>query len=151
MKSLRANLGAASSVCSGMIKPLIAAVLMLGDLAQEHDVRVAMWQLMADTRYGFARTEEALFIVRDAEGQLSFVRWPSRGLAHQTHWVGALPRGAVAIAHTHRNWVPEPSGVDIHTARRSGLPVYVVTRTRITRTDGRETTTVAAGKWAPGR
>jgi proteasome lid subunit RPN8/RPN11 len=134
-----------------MITPICAAMLLLGDLAQEHDVRVAMWQLMTETRYGFARREEAVFIVRGAEGELSFVRWPSPELPQQARWVGALPRGAVAIAHTHRNWIPEPSDTDIHTARRSGLPVYVVTRTRITRTDGRETRTVVAGEWAPGR
>jgi hypothetical protein len=134
-----------------MIAPVITAFLLLGELAYQHDVRAAMWQLMQETRYGFAETEEALFVVRDADGHLSFVRWGSLGLPHQSRWTRSIPRGAVAIAHTHPNWLPEPSRTDVRTARASGLAVYVVTRTRITRTDGAEAITVVKGEWAPGR
>ena len=134
-----------------MFGPLLSAFLLLSELAYDPEVRSAMWRLLEDTRYGFAETEEAMFIVREGDGRLSFIRWTSLGIPHQARWVGAVPKGAVAIAHTHPNWRWRPSHVDERTARSSGLSVYVVTRDRIVRTNGGQATTVVRGEWQPAR
>ena len=133
-----------------MFAPLLSALLLLAEPAYDPAVRAAMWTLMEDTRYGFAVTEEAMFIVRERDGRLSFIRWSSLGEPHQALWTGIVPAGAVAIAHTHPNTRPRPSAVDENTARRSGLLVYVVTRDRIMRTDGGAAKTVVRGSWWRG-
>ena len=136
-----------------MFAHVVTTLLYLGamqnELAHDPAVRAAMWQLMQDTRYGFAETEEAVFIVRERDGRLSFVRWSSTQVPHQARWEGPWPRGVVAIAHTHPNWLAQPSELDRHVARRSNVPVYVVTRTRIVKTSGGETQMVVKGDWRP--
>ena len=127
----------------------MSALLLFTEIAHEPDTRKAMWDLVAASRYGHARTEEAMFIVRDAEGRLSFVRWDSLGAPYAARWKGGVPEGAVAIAHTHPHGRPHPSRADNETARKIGLPVYVLTRDRIVRTDGDRTVTVVHGHWAP--
>ncbi|HEX6097841.1 MAG TPA: hypothetical protein VF432_16060 [Thermoanaerobaculia bacterium] len=135
-----------------MYAHIVTTLLCLGALQNEpvYDpaVRAALWQLMGETRYGFAETEEALFIVREG-GRLSFVRWPSVKLPHHARWEGAWPRGVVAIAHTHPNWLPQPSQLDVRTSLGRNVPVYVVTRTRIVKTRGGATQAVFEGDWRP--
>jgi proteasome lid subunit RPN8/RPN11 len=132
-----------------LISMLLSFGTMQSDLAYDPRVRAELWRLIGEARYGFAEREEAMFIVRDARGRLSFVRWTSMGVPHQTRWTGAWPRGVIAIAHTHPNWVPEPSRTDVRVAMRNKVPVYVVTRTRITKTSGGATREVIAGDWRP--
>jgi len=121
------------------------------DMADDPSIRAGFWNLVADSRYGFARTEEAMFIVRGADGAVSFVRWPDAGLHQRAQWIGRFPRGTVAIAHTHPNWIPEPSAVDTRLAAKTGIPVYVVTRTRISRTAGGVSETLVDRDWRPVR
>jgi proteasome lid subunit RPN8/RPN11 len=64
---------------------------------------------------------------------------------------GRIPDRTLAIIHTHPNARPNPSPDDIATAQKLGMPVYVVTRSMVTRTDGWRTTRVAQGDWNPGR
>jgi proteasome lid subunit RPN8/RPN11 len=54
----------------------------------------------------------------------------------------------VAIIHTHPNWLPLPSKLDVLVARQTAVPVYVLTRTRIARTDGGQPAVVVAGDWS---
>lgn len=132
---------------------LVSALLVIASMYDElvHDpvVRAALWELMEATRFGFAETEEAMFIVRGGNGRLSFLRWTSTHLRHQARWTGPLPYGVVAIAHTHPNWLPDPSRTDVRTATRSNIPIYVVTRTRITKTNGGKTRRIVTGEWRP--
>ena len=120
-----------------------------GELAHDERVRRFCWELMQQTRYGFSETEEAAFVVVERTGRLSFVRWSSAEVPHQARWRGAFPKGTVAIVHTHPNWIPKPSDIDARTARRSKVPVYVVTRHRITKTTGDEPAIVVKGDWNP--
>jgi hypothetical protein len=120
-----------------------------GDLAADPSVRAGFWKLVTESRYGFARTEEAMFVVRGAGGAVTFVRWPDSGLHHQARWIGPFPPGTIAIVHTHPNWVPEPSAIDTRLAERIGIPVYVVTRTRISRTAGGVNETLVSSDWRP--
>ena len=121
-----------------------------GELAHDPLVRDALWQLLEDAHYGYVKTEEAMFIIRGADGRLSFVRWASTHIPQHAEWNAPLPAGVVAIAHTHPNSMPRPSLNDIRTAMRSNLPVYVVTRTRITKTAGGEIEVVSKGDWRIG-
>jgi hypothetical protein len=75
--------------------------------------------------------EDAAFLVRDAHGTVQVVRWPSAGLPDSAIWIGRVPEGAFAIAHTHPDWRPRPSKTDIVTARTAKMPVYVVTRSQV--------------------
>ena len=71
---------------------------------------------------------------------------------HRAQWSEALPRGVIAIVHTHPNRSPRPSLGDIRTALHSNIPIYVVTRTKIMKTFGGNTMQVVSGDWsASGR
>jgi hypothetical protein len=109
-------------------------------------VRASMWTLLADARYGFAKSEQAAFLVRHGESYF-LVRWPESTLRGKAHWSGAFPPHAVAIVHTHPNWTPDPSALDAQTARATGLPVYVITRHRISKTTGSTAIVVVTGEW----
>jgi hypothetical protein len=119
------------------------------ELADEPVVRQTCWRLLARARFGFSRGEQAAFIVRGESGRISAVEWPSKGEPDSALWVGAFPAGTVAIVHTHPNWLGTPSRIDAHTARSTHLPVYVITRTRICKTDGASTHIVVDGDWQP--
>ena len=116
------------------------------DVAHDSEVREFFWELMSMTRYGFAETEEAAFIVV-SDGRLSFVRWSSAELPHQARWQGPFPKGTIAIVHTHPNWIPSPSSIDVRTAQRSRVPVYVITRNRISKTKDGKSEIVVDGDW----
>ena len=142
------------SVVTYMVAHSVAALLYLSivtvvhaELAHDPTVRHALWKLLQDAHYGFAQTEEAMFIVRGADGTISFVRWDPMGVPRHAQWNAPLPLGVVAIVHTHPNSMPRPSTTDILTAQRSELPVYVVTRTKIMNTSGGETNVVLRGDW----
>ena len=134
-----------------MVTQCLVALLYLGvvhgELAHDPIVRDALRKLLEDAHYGFAETEEAMFIVRGEDGRLSFVRWESLRVRHHAQWNGPLPPGIVAIVHTHPNSMPRPSLTDVRTAQRSNVPVYVLTRTRIAKTIGGETSVVTKGEW----
>jgi len=141
-------------VVTFMVAHCVAALLFFsvihGELAHDPAVRGALWKLLEDAHYGHAEMEEAMFIVRGADGVLSFVRWHPSGAARLAHWNAPVPPGTIAIAHTHPNELPRPSANDVRTAMKSNLPVYVVTRMRITKTMGGMTTVVLKGEWSPG-
>jgi len=111
--------------------------------------RAYLWSLLVDARYGFAETEEAAFVVVGDDGRRSYVRWPRTGVEHRAKWVGRIPPRTVAIVHTHPNWTPEPSILDEHAAQKRGIPVYVLTRQKITKTTGGAAQVVLAGDWRP--
>lgn len=137
-----------------MVAHCLAALLYLGvmqgELAHHPQVRDALWKLLQDAHYGYAQTEEAMFIIQDLNGGLTFVRWASMGIPRHAQWNAPLPFGVIAIVHTHPNDLPRPSLNDIQTAQRNNLPVYVVTRTKITKTAGGDTNVVLRGDWWAG-
>ena len=139
------------SVVTYMVAHCVAALLYLSvihsELAHDPTVRGALWKLLEDAHYGHAEMEQAMFIVRGADGVLSFVRWHPTGASHLAQWNAPVPPGTIAIAHTHPNSLPRPSTNDIRTAVASKLPIYVVTRTRITKTSDGETNVIVKGEW----
>ena len=120
-----------------------------GEIAGNPKALRIFWKLLERSRYGFSHMEEAAFIVRDANGTVSAIPWPEAGEPNVGRWSGAFPANTVAIVHTHPNWLPLPSDMDARTAARARTQVYVITRARITKTDGRSTTVMINGDWRP--
>jgi hypothetical protein len=133
-----------------MMLNVIAALILTLTAIDLHDPAVhgVLTELLRNARYGCVNTEEAAFLIRDARGATFFVRWRANGELNRATWHGPLPAGTVAIVHTHPNWLPLPSNIDARVARETSLPVYVVTLTRISRTDGGKPMLVAKGDWS---
>jgi hypothetical protein len=131
-----------------MLALLLAVALAQHDLIDEPVVR-DFSRLLAKASLADRSREHGAFVVRAPNGTLYFVMWPPGDTRHLLKWYGAFPEGTVAILHTHPGGMPEPSKLDRRTARRTGLPVYVITPGRITRTTGGETTIVAV-RWFDG-
>jgi hypothetical protein len=121
--------------------------LPAGDIATHGEVVAVLWQMFGDAGFGFKHTEEAAFVVGNGADGFVVVRWPSGGEPDSARWMGPIPDGVVAIVHTHPNWQPLPSNIDIRTARSSRLPVYVVTRNEISKTVGGSPEIVFNGDW----
>jgi len=111
-------------------------------------VHGVMADLLRHGRFGMSNTEEAAFLIRNAVGATFFLHWPGDGELNQATWNGPIPKGTVAIVHTHPNYLPLPSNRDNRVARAVEVPVYVITRTRITRTDGDKPMVVVDGDWS---
>jgi len=124
-------------------------VAIESEIASDPRVREQLWTLLRDAFYGHAKMEEAAFVVRNSDGELGIVRWPSAGAPNESRWRGSFPKGTVAIAHTHHNGFPEPSRADKRTAETRRVPVYVVTRLKITKTTGGASITIVRGGWNP--
>lgn len=127
---------------------VVAPFLHAQDLAHDPAVRGMFWQLISQARSGFSHEEEAAFVVQSPDGYRC-VAWPDSDNIDSARWEGPLPHGVIAIIHTHPNWLSSPSSIDKRTARVAHLPVYVITRTRITKTDGQGMQTVISGDWKP--
>jgi hypothetical protein len=134
---------------------LIPARLTLANQVQDRcnsDFFQNSWALLKDAQWGISRFEQAAFAVHERDGRIDFVRWPaSRRHDFRADYRGSMPANAFAIVHTHPNGYPEPSSNDVAVARRLGIPVYVVTRTRVSVTTGREVKIIAFGDWNPER
>jgi len=71
--------------------------------------------------------EVAAFLVREANGSITFRVWPHTARTRSETYHGPTPAGTVAIAHTHPFCAPQPSRGDIPQSVRLGLPIYVIT------------------------
>jgi proteasome lid subunit RPN8/RPN11 len=91
--------------------------------------------LFRASRVAAKETERAMFLTRDGSGALDAQLWPATYERRKASFHGPIPPNTVAIAHTHPQGMPEPSQHDIDEAERTGLPIYVVTRTSIARVD----------------
>ncbi len=100
--------------------------------------------LLSMSRCGFGAGEEAAFLIRTAHG-IAFLHWPQSFNRHETMYAGPVPAGTIAIIHTHPGWLPMPSNVDARTSRLTGLPVYVITFSMISKTTGKSATVVSKG------
>ena len=76
----------------------------------------------------FDQREVAAFIVKDDKGLISCLMWPHSAALRSEHYLGVIPNGTVAIAHTHPLRAAEPSRGDVAESKRIGLPIYVITR-----------------------
>jgi proteasome lid subunit RPN8/RPN11 len=133
-----------------MMLNVVAAILLTFASIDVRDpvVHGVMADMLRHARFGMSNTEEAAFLIRNGAGATFFLHWPSNGESNQATWTGPIPTGTVAILHTHPNYLPLPSNRDIRVARAVAIPVYVITRNRIERTDGDKVVIVAAGDWS---
>ena len=104
--------------------------------------------LLRGARYGMSDREEAAFLIRNRNGAIFFLRWQRSDLPDRAEWRGPIPAGTVAILHTHPNWLPSPSNLDARVALKTEVPVYVITRTRISLTEGGKPVIVTSGDWS---
>ena len=72
--------------------------------------------------------EQAAFIVRGSDGELSMIGWPNAHSFRKATWSGPVPSGTIGILHTHPLRMPLPSQVDRVEATRTNLTIWVVTR-----------------------
>ncbi len=107
------------------------------------------WHLLKLSAWGQSSFEHAAFIVRDDSGKEDFVPWPYLNQFEKASFYGAIPANTVAIVHTHPNPCPFPSDNDKALAARLRLPIYVLTRTMITRTTGTRIEILRLGAWKP--
>ena len=71
----------------------------------------------------------ARVVVREPDGNLQCVLWPTSGQYEAQAFRGVVPDNVVAIVHTHPPRMdPRPSPGDIKAAQRLGLAIYVLTR-----------------------
>jgi hypothetical protein len=96
----------------------------------------------------FDRLERAAFIVDTGDGELQCVAWPATQQHERATYRGGMPRGAIAIIHTHPMTVPWPSTQDEAESLRLGIPIYVLTPRSITKvTPGQAPVMVRRGTW----
>lgn len=113
-------------------------------------LREQAWTLFSLAKHGQSRIERAAFVERDGEGHLFLEIWVAGTAPSRVSFEGPIPPRAIAIIHTHPNDIPFPSVKDQYVARRLGMPVYVVTRRLIARTDGKSVESIWCGVWNPG-
>jgi hypothetical protein len=96
--------------------------------------------------------ESAAFLVEDTAGEIQCLAWPPTNEFQRLKFNGDIPRRTVAIIHTHPDGSPHPSSGDFEEARRLNLPIFVLTRTKITVAnpwDGKEVM-ITRQLWAGG-
>lgn len=94
--------------------------------------------------------EVAAFLVRNDDGTFRAERWPHRKSSNSQTFRGTIPPGTVAIIHTHPLYETGLSAKDCAEAQRVHLPIYVLTRWRISVADPRTGAAIGltdSGKW----
>lgn len=130
-----------------MLALLLATLVSCGDLCRAEAV-VHYADLLAAGGYGRLPVEQAGFLVRERDGTLTFAPW-QRGEFQRARFAGAIPRGTIAVVHTHPRRLSRPSRGDLDQARHLGIPLLVVTPDAVTaaRPDGSVDALFGAG-WA---
>ena len=131
--------------------PLVALLFSLAGFSPElaHDPLVRDFcRVLLEKAESERHREQGAFVVRTETGLLYFVTWPPSEDKDHLRWHGRFPTGTVAIVHTHPSWVRDASKPDIRTARRARIPVYVITKSSISKTTGEESVVVVEGDWA---
>ncbi|MBK5259331.1 MAG: hypothetical protein JJE51_07040 [Thermoanaerobaculia bacterium] len=76
--------------------------------------------------YGRLPFEVAAFLIRESDGTLTTEPWPTRKFGHASYR-GSIPKGAIAVLHTHPYTAPSPSAYDRAESRRISIPIIVIT------------------------
>lgn len=106
--------------------------LMAADQRVDDEALSVFAALLNRASYLPPKHEAAAFMVRASDHDVRCVAWPVPVRAREATYRGVIPFGTIAIAHTHPDFAARtPSFEDVELARKSGLPVYVVTRGEI--------------------
>lgn len=103
-------------------------------LLEDRRVLVLFEDLFRRAMMGSQDVERAAFLTIE-NGQFACLLWPATRDFRSESFHGAVPRGTVAIVHTHPNRIPKASLQDKKTAQKTGLPLFTITRTNITMVD----------------
>lgn len=115
---------------AALLRP--SAELLFALALLEGSLQGPAYKLWASADFGYTPRECAAWVVPDESLGVRWVSWPNGRRFRTAQWTGPVPKGAVAIVHTHPGVVdPKPSEQDIETARRLGMPVYAVSRSGI--------------------
>ena len=115
--------------------PLVVLCVLLplsarAELSRDAAVRALFADLLRAADYGYGNAERGAFLVLGADGNYRCELWPG-GELRRTRFEGSIPRGTVAIVHTHPYSTPQVSADDQEAARVSRLPVYALTMNEI--------------------
>ncbi len=118
--------------CSpGRVEPVVhlpvVAYPLTPAILRDRNVIEGFSTLIARSGYGRLPRESAAFLVVGESNDFRIVHWPATNQFHAQRWVGAVPDGTVAVVHTHPAHLPDPSAHDIAEARRTGIPIFVLT------------------------
>jgi proteasome lid subunit RPN8/RPN11 len=119
------------------------------DLFSNEGVAGMFEEVLRNGLYGTRDTESAAFLLRDADGTLRCIAWPETFRFRESNYPAPIPRGVVAIVHTHPFTMPFPSPRDRWTAAQLGVPIYAITRANIYKADtaGRTVAVVRSREW----
>jgi hypothetical protein len=100
------------------------------ELSRDAAVRALFADLLRVADYGYGNAERGAFLVLESDGNYRCELWPG-GELRRTRFEGRIPKGTVAIVHTHPHSTPQVSADDQEAARISRLPVYALTMNEI--------------------
>jgi proteasome lid subunit RPN8/RPN11 len=143
-KSIRkANLEPVASVFNAvLVLAFLLALARESDLIDDPAVR-NFCVVLARAAVADRSREHGAFVVRTPEEITYFVVWPPSGEKDVLRWRGRFPDGTIAVLHTHPSFNANASEFDRKAAAASGVPVYVITPTAISKTTGGESRIVA--------
>jgi hypothetical protein len=85
--------------------------------------------------FGLRDEEAAAFVIRKKDGSYACLLWPATAEFRKARYRQPIPRGAVAIVHTHPFSIPWPSPQDRQTARALRIPIYALTLANVYKAD----------------
>ena len=96
--------------------PLVVVCVLLSlparaELSKDDAVRALFADLLRAAGYGYGNAERGAFLVLDPDGGYRCELWPG-GELRRTRFAGSVPRGTVAIVHTHPHDTPQVSSDD---------------------------------------
>lgn len=144
MKSIVAAVTVLVAGCSSttVVQPVFDSPVLAYPLSpailENRNVSDGFASLVARSGYGRSAYESAAFLVMDDANNWRLVPWPATNLFHAQRWKGAVPRGTVAIVHTHPAHLPDASRHDMDEARRTGIPIFVLTPGTVVLVGGRD-------------
>lgn len=127
---------------------LAAAVLGCGDLCGP-EATGHYAALLEEGGYGRLSHERAAFLIREDGGAITLAPWGASAGFQRASYSGGIPSGAIAVVHTHPLGAPKPSAGDHEEAKRTGLPVVVITPSAVVAAmpDGTARTLIAGPRW----
>src|SRR5688572_16569430 len=139
-----------------MILALLRGVLLAQQInldgvcsAEQQQIAQAFFDLYRLSQSADIHSERAAFLIHDDDG-VAMIYWPTTMQRHAATYRGVVPPNVLAIVHTHPTYLWDPSAHDLAEARRLGIPIYVLTRSSVTRgnPDGTITRLVMKRGWA---
>jgi hypothetical protein len=134
-----------------LILVAFAATRVSGDeLLSDRRVLEIFKDVLRRGSFGLRDEESAAFVIRRKDGSYGCLLWPATAEFRKARYRMPLPRGAVAIVHTHPVSIPWPSSQDRRTAQVLRIPVYALTFANVYKADidGQSIAVVHRDRWS---